>query len=120
MITARNYRRRRPSFCVVTIVKTECPLCAKSRPMKCSINCNDEGPEHRTTERPSSAWRFPRGRVLCHGVQNRPIKGREFIFQPAAECLDLRAIAAALRTHEVVGAARGQSERNRNHQPATA
>jgi hypothetical protein len=78
---------------------------------QCSINCNDEGtcdewgPEHRTAERPSSAWRFPRGRVLCQGVQNRPIKGREFIFQPAAECLDLRAIAAALRAHEMVGAA---------------
>src|SRR5215472_3367072 len=59
------------------------------------------------SERLSSAWRFPRGRVLCQDVQNRPIKGREFIFQPAAERLDLRAIAAALGTHEVVGAAGG-------------
>ena len=73
------------------------------------------GAEHRTAE-PSA--RFPRGRVLCQGVQNRPIKGREFIFQPAPECLDLRAMAAALGAHEVVGAAKRQRERNRNHQLA--
>src|SRR5262249_61765764 len=92
-------------------VRVPRPLCAKSGLMQCSISSNDEGTrdeggaEHRTVERPSSAWRFPGGRVLCHGVQNRPIKGREFIFQPAAECLDLRAIAAALGTNEMVGAA---------------
>jgi hypothetical protein len=27
-----------------------------------------------------SDWRLPRGSVLCQGVQNRPIKGREFLF----------------------------------------
>src|SRR5579872_2216810 len=88
---------------------------ARSRHMQCSINCNGER-AMRGAERPPSAWRFPRGRVLCQG--GRPIKGREFIFQPAAECLDLRAIAAALGTHEVVGAACGQRKRNWNHQLA--
>src|SRR6516225_8806173 len=27
----------------IALHRSECPLCAKSRPMQCSINCNDEG-----------------------------------------------------------------------------